>query len=53
MRGDHLIGSVEVGKQADLIVVRGNPLENLSALRKLMWTIKDGEARTPTEWMQK
>lgn len=47
-----LIGTVEVGKRADLIVVRDDPLENLSALRSLRWTIKEGEAHTPEEWMR-
>ncbi len=46
-----LIGTVEVGKRADLIVVREDPIENLSALKSLLWTIKDGEARTPEEWI--
>jgi imidazolonepropionase-like amidohydrolase len=46
------IGTVEVGKRADLIVVRDDPLKDLSALRSLMWTIKDGESRTPEEWMK-
>lgn len=49
---DHLLGTVEEGKRADLIVVREDPLKNLSALRKLMWIIKDGEARTPVDWMK-
>jgi predicted amidohydrolase YtcJ len=46
------IGTVEVGKWADLIVVRDDPLKDLSALRSLMWTIKDGEVRTPAEWLK-
>lgn len=48
----NLIGTVEVGKRADLIVVRDDPLKDLTALQSLMWTIKDGYARTPAEWMQ-
>lgn len=48
----NLIGTVEVGKRADLIVVRDDPLKDLTALKSLMWTIKDGEARTPEEWMK-
>lgn len=47
-----LIGTVEVGKRADLIVVQHDPLEDLAALRSLLWTIKGGEAHTPEEWMQ-
>ncbi len=47
------IGTVEIGKRADLIVVQGDPLEDLSALKSILWTIKDGEARTPEGWMTK
>lgn len=33
-------GSIEVGKQADLILIDGNPVENISDIRKVEWTIK-------------
>ncbi len=49
---DHLVGTVEIGKRADLIVVSGDPLEDITALRKLLWVIKDGEARRPRDWMR-
>ena len=39
---DHLTGSVEKGKAADLIICEKNPLEDLTALRKLDMVIKDG-----------
>jgi hypothetical protein len=45
------IGTLEKGKQGDMIVVRKDPLKNPTALESLMWTIKEGEARTPEEWM--
>ena len=32
---DHLTGSIEVGKQADFIVTKENPLEDLRALRQV------------------
>ncbi|MCY4013605.1 MAG: amidohydrolase family protein [Gammaproteobacteria bacterium] len=48
---EDLAGTVEVGKRADLIVVRGDPLANISAFRELEWVIKDGELRRPAEWM--
>ena len=41
------IGTVEVGKRADLMIVRDDPLTDLGALRTIMWTIKDGVAHTP------
>lgn len=50
---DHLVGTVEVGKRADLLVVAEDPLKDLSALRRsVRFTIHDGEARTPQEWMR-
>jgi imidazolonepropionase-like amidohydrolase len=39
--GDEL-GTVEVGKRADLIVVRGNPLDDVEHLRALELVFKDG-----------
>lgn len=48
---DNRIGTIEVGKEADLIVVSNNPLTDLRALRTIQWTIKGGIAHTPKEWM--
>jgi imidazolonepropionase-like amidohydrolase len=45
------IGTVEPGKRADLVIVRGDPLKDLRALRSPLWTVKDGVAHTPAEWM--
>lgn len=35
-------GSIEVGKKADLILIDGNPLENISDIRNVEWTMKEG-----------
>jgi imidazolonepropionase-like amidohydrolase len=48
--GDEL-GTVEIGKRADMVVLERDPLEDLSALRSIRWTIKDGVARSPEDWM--
>jgi imidazolonepropionase-like amidohydrolase len=48
--GDEL-GTVEIGKKADLLVLDADPLEDLGALRSIRWTIKEGVARSPREWM--
>jgi imidazolonepropionase-like amidohydrolase len=48
---DREIGTVEVGKRADLLIVRGDPLADLRALHTVLWTIKDGVAHSPAEWM--
>ncbi|MEP2240190.1 MAG: amidohydrolase family protein [Maribacter sp.] len=36
------LGSIEEGKKADLILVDGNPVDNISDIRKVEWTIKGG-----------
>ena len=36
------LGTVEVGKRADLIAVRGNPLDDVESLGELVLVIKDG-----------
>jgi imidazolonepropionase-like amidohydrolase len=48
---DGEIGTIEVGKRADMIVVAEDPLADLRALRSIQWTIQNGIARPPTEWM--
>lgn len=40
---DHLIGSLEVGKAADVIVVDGNPDQDLAALERIKMTFIDGK----------
>ncbi len=45
-------GIVAVGQIADLVIVNGDPTTNLSALRDLRWTVRNGEARTPEAWMK-
>ncbi len=37
------LGTLEVGKQADLVVVKGNPLEDITALRQVGLVIRQGE----------
>lgn len=46
------IGSIEVGKVADILIVDGNPVAKISDLHNLKWVIKGGEIRTPVEWLQ-
>jgi Amidohydrolase family len=40
-RGDQT-GSIAVGKRADLILVEGNPEQNLGDLRNVTWVMRDG-----------
>jgi imidazolonepropionase-like amidohydrolase len=51
LRLEHEVGTIAVGKRADLVIVRADPLESADALRTILWTVKSGVARTPTEWM--
>lgn len=36
------VGAIEVGKQANLILIDGNPLVEISDIRKIEWTMKGG-----------
>jgi imidazolonepropionase-like amidohydrolase len=51
LRIDDQVGTVEVGKRADLVVVRDDPLQDVRALRAILWTIRSGVAKTPREWV--
>lgn len=35
-------GSIQIGKRADLLLVNGNPLENISAIRQVVSVVTDG-----------
>ena len=39
--GDEL-GTIELGKLADLVVVAANPIENIDNVRKLLLVMKEG-----------
>ena len=42
LRMEDTLGSVEAGKIADLVAVRGNPLENIALMRKVAFVRKAG-----------
>lgn len=46
---DGVRGSIEVGKVADLVIVEGNPLENIRNIRNVKWVVKDGQVYEPKE----
>lgn len=50
--GDHL-GSIEPGKWADLVVVEGNPLEDITATRNVRWVMKAGQWHNALELIRR
>ena len=49
MKMDSMTGSVEVGKRADIIIVDGDPLQNIRNIRKVKTVIKDGNIYDPVD----
>ena len=45
-------GMLKVGYDADLILVEGDPLTDIEVLWNNQWTVFQGEAKTPKEWME-
>lgn len=43
------LGTIEPGKLADFIIVDGNPLANMSDIRKVSRVVKDGKVFVPAE----
>lgn len=41
------VGTIEAGKLADLLIVEGNPLEDMSALQRIETVIRDGRRYEP------
>ncbi len=50
---DDSLGSVEVGKLVDLVIIRGNPLQDIKAAREIEYIIKNGDIYRPGELLQR
>jgi imidazolonepropionase-like amidohydrolase len=46
------LGSIEVGKIADLVVVDGNPAADISQIRQVEWVFKDGIGYDPASLLE-
>ena len=49
MKLDGDLGSIAPGKLADVTLVNGNPVNNISDIRKTAWVVKDGMSYKPEE----
>jgi imidazolonepropionase-like amidohydrolase len=49
---DDRVGTVEVGKEADLVVLRDDPTQDLHAVWTIEYTVANGEIRDPAGWIR-
>jgi imidazolonepropionase-like amidohydrolase len=49
MRLESSLGSVDVGKNANLVILNDNPLEDIRNIRKVFGIVKDGQLLDPDE----
>ena len=45
------LGTLGPGQVADFVIVDGDPLTDLRALRRIRWTVRGGVAGTPEAWL--
>lgn len=43
MKMEREVGTVERGKRADLVITDGNPLDNISNIRRVKYVVTNGE----------
>lgn len=49
---DGRIGTLAIGKQADIVIVRGNPATNISDIRNVQLVFKDGVGYDPAQLIE-
>ena len=45
------LGSITVGKQADILIVKGNPLVDISTLHHPVWVMHAGAIHRAEDWL--
>ena len=45
------IGAVEIGRNADLVILTQDPRQDIHALADVVYTVKGGVAKTPEAWL--
>jgi imidazolonepropionase-like amidohydrolase len=46
---ESIYGQIKVGREADLILIDGNPAKNISDMRRVEWVIKNGRMYSPKQ----
>jgi imidazolonepropionase-like amidohydrolase len=49
MKMDARAGSLDVGKQADVVIIDGNPLKQMRDIRRVQLVVKDGQTYEPAQ----
>jgi imidazolonepropionase-like amidohydrolase len=49
---DSRIGTLTTGKQADIVIVRGNPATNITDIRNVQLVFKDGVGYDPAKLIE-
>lgn len=52
MRVDRSVGSIEAGKRADIIMVDGNPVNDIRAIRRVVMSMKGGALYDPARLLE-
>jgi len=52
MKLDNQVGTVEVGKRADMIFIDGDPLKSISNIRNVRWVVAAGRLYNPADLWQ-
>lgn len=50
---DDQLGTIEVGKQADMLILSSNPLENIENIRQIEWIIQNGTVHARNDFAYK